>query len=108
MEKDIDPNLVGYPSDLTDAEWEIISLILEEIEPYRIGRPRTVDLRKVVNAIYYLNKTGCPWRYYPGKTPGFAGGPKKFDNYGSPSRKLRVVSRQAHTCGESRWTNLRA
>ena len=46
--------------------------------------------------------------YYPGKTPGFAGGPKKFDHYGSPSRKLRAVSRQAHTCGESRWTNLRA
>lgn len=46
--------------------------------------------------------------YYPGKTPGYAVGLKKFDNYGSPSRKLRVVSRQAHTCGESRWTNLRA
>jgi hypothetical protein len=48
------------------------------------------------------------YRYYPGKTPGSAGGLKKFDNYGSPSRKLRAVSRQAHTCGESRWTNLRA
>ena len=55
-------------------------------------------------AVEQLERQG----YYPGKTPGFAGGPKKFDNYGSPSRKLRVVSRQAHTCGESRWTNLRA
>lgn len=71
MEKDINPNLVGYPSDLTDTEWEIISLILEEIEPYRIGRPRTVDLRKVVNAIYYLNKTGCPWRYLPNDFPHY-------------------------------------
>ena len=71
MEKDIDPNLVGYPGDLTDAEWKIISLILEEIEPYKIGRPRTIDLRKVVNAIYYLNKTGCPWRYLPNDFPHY-------------------------------------
>ena len=69
MEKDIDTSLTGYPSDLTDAEWEIISLILEKNEPYKIGRPRTIDLRKVVNAIYYLNKTGCPWRYLPTDFP---------------------------------------
>ena len=71
MEKDIDTSLIGYPSDLTDAEWEIISLILEENEPYKIGRPRKIDLRKVVNAIYYLEKTGCPWRYLPNDFPQY-------------------------------------
>jgi predicted nucleic acid-binding protein len=42
------------------------------------------------------------------KSPGFAGGPEKFDIYGSPSGRLRVVSRQAHDSGESRGTNPRA
>ena len=87
-----------YPSDLSDEEWGILKQLLGELDPYTIGRPRKSDQREILNAIFY----------YPGKTPGPAGGLKKFDNYGSPSRKLRAVSRQAHTCGESRWTNLRA
>ena len=46
-----------YPTDLTDAQWQLI-------EPYLRatpgpGRPRTLDVREVVNAILYLNRTGC-------------------------------------------------
>ena len=54
-----------YPSDLTDEEWEIVKPLLEKLDPYTTGRPRKVDLREVLNAIFYLNKTGCPWRYLP-------------------------------------------
>jgi putative transposase len=54
-----------YPSDLTDEEWEIVEPILEKLDPYTTGRPRQVDLREVLNAIFYLNKTGCQWRYLP-------------------------------------------
>jgi len=60
-----------YPSDLTDEEWEIIQPILEQADPYTTGRPRTVDLREVVNAIFYLNKTGCQWRYLPKCFPSY-------------------------------------
>ncbi|MDZ7622152.1 MAG: IS5 family transposase [Candidatus Competibacteraceae bacterium] len=60
-----------YPSDLTDEEWEIIKPILEQADPYTTGRPRTVDLREVVNAIFYLNKTGCQWRYLPKCFPSY-------------------------------------
>jgi hypothetical protein len=74
----------------------------------KIGRTEKIPTMRLEE----LFTTGVPVpfdvAYYPRKTPGFAGGPKTFDNSGSPSRKLRVVSRQAHTCGESRWTNLRA
>ena len=59
----------NYPSDLTDAEWEIVSSIIIEADPYTTGRPRTSDLRAILNAIYYLNKTGCPWRYLPNNFP---------------------------------------
>ncbi len=60
-----------YPSDLTDEEWEIVKPILEKVEHYQTGRPRTVDLREVVNALLYLNKTGCPWRYLPKDFPHY-------------------------------------
>ena len=60
-----------YPSDITDEEWEILKEALEEIEPYTTGRPRKVDLREVLNAIYYINKTGCQWRYLPKDFPSY-------------------------------------
>lgn len=41
-----------YPSDITDEEWEVLKEILEQVEPYITGRPRKVDLREVLNAIY--------------------------------------------------------
>ena len=62
---------VRYPSDLTNEEWEILQPILEELEPYTTGRPRTTDLREILNAIFYLNKTGCPWRYLPKDFPSY-------------------------------------
>jgi hypothetical protein len=60
-----------YPSDLTDEEWEIIQPIFEPLDPYTRGRPREVDVREVLNAIFYLNKTGCPWRYLPKDFPHY-------------------------------------
>ena len=48
-----------YPSDLTDAEWATISPLLSVYDPL------TADLRTMVDAGLYLDKTGCPWRYLP-------------------------------------------
>ena len=62
---------VRYPSDLIDEEWEILEPILYELEPYTTERPRTTDLREILNAIFYLNKTGCPWRYLPKDFPSY-------------------------------------
>lgn len=60
-----------YPSDLTDEEWQLLEPLIEEIDPYITGRPRTTELREIVNAIFYLNKTGCPWRYLPKEFPDY-------------------------------------
>ena len=38
---------INYPSDLTDTEWEIVSSIITEADPYTTGRPRTSDLREI-------------------------------------------------------------
>lgn len=60
-----------YPSDLSDEEWLIVEPILEKARPYTTGRRRKVDLREVLNAIFYLNKTGCQWRYLPKCFPSY-------------------------------------
>jgi putative transposase len=52
-----------YRSDLTDAQWELIRPLLPPAKPG--GRPRTVDLREVVNTLFYQARTGCQWDYLP-------------------------------------------
>lgn len=60
-----------YPSDVTNEEWSVLEPILEKANPYTTGRPREVDLREVLNAIFYINKTGCQWRYLPKDFPHY-------------------------------------
>jgi transposase len=59
-----------YASDLTDAEWAVVAPYLPE--PHRRGRPRTTDLREVVNAILYVLATGCQWRFLPKDFPPYS------------------------------------
>jgi putative transposase len=56
-----------YPSDLTDAQWELIESLLPP--PPGGGRPRTIDPRAVVDAILYVAKNGCAWRALPHDFP---------------------------------------
>jgi putative transposase len=56
-----------YASDMTDAEWLLLSFFLGS--PRHLGRPRQVDLRAVVNAILYILATGCQWRALPKDFP---------------------------------------
>ena len=53
----------GFPSDLTDAEWARLEPLIPAAEPG--GPPRKTDMRAAMNAILYLLRTGCPWRYLP-------------------------------------------
>src|SRR4051794_7138954 len=55
-----------YPSDVTDAQW---ALIEPYIPVYPGGRPRTTDTRDVVDAILYILRSGCQWRYLPKDFP---------------------------------------
>jgi putative transposase len=52
-----------YPSDLTDEQWALIEPLLPPAKPG--GRPREVDLREVVNALFYQARTGCQWDFLP-------------------------------------------
>jgi putative transposase len=53
----------SYPTDLTDEQWKIIEPMIPKAATG--GRPRTVEMREIVNAILYLNRTGCAWRLLP-------------------------------------------
>lgn len=52
-----------YRSDLTDQQWDLVRDLLPPSKPG--GRPRTVDLREVVNTLMYQARTGCQWDYLP-------------------------------------------
>ncbi len=61
-----------YPSDLTDEQWALIEPIVtyqRDEDRYNGGRPRTVDLRRIVDALRYQARTGVQWRLLPADFP---------------------------------------
>ncbi len=56
-----------YDSDLSDEEWLLIEPLVKQKDG--AGRKRTVDTREIVNALYYITRTGCQWRYLPHDFP---------------------------------------
>jgi len=59
----------SYPSDLTDEQWELLSTLIPS--ECRNCRPCKVDLRQVVNAIFYILCAGCAWRMLPHDFPNW-------------------------------------
>jgi transposase len=89
-----------YPSDLTDAQWEIVEAMLPL--PKWLGRPFKHDRRDIVDAILYVVRTGCAWRYLPVDFPPWQtvyGHFKQFNERGTTERildELRAQVRIAH------------
>ncbi len=93
-----------YPSDLTDAQW---ALIEPHIPAAPLGgRPRKTDMRDVVDAIFYILRTGCQWRYLPGDLPPKSTTWRYFDRWRRDGildtihdrlrRKVRMAERPYH------------
>ncbi len=57
----------AYPTDLTDDEGRVLEPLIPPAKPG--GRPRSVDVREIVNAIRYLLRAGCAWRLLPHDLP---------------------------------------
>ena len=51
------PSRKPYPSDLSDAEWEILKQVMPK--PKSFGHPVEVDFREILNGIFYVQRTGC-------------------------------------------------
>jgi putative transposase len=56
-----------YPSDLTDAQWKRIEPMIPPAKPG--GRNREHAMREIVNALFYLSRSGCSWRMLPHDLP---------------------------------------
>ncbi|MBC7432432.1 MAG: IS5 family transposase [Rubritepida sp.] len=59
-----------YASDLTDGEWGLVAPFMPQPSP--LGRPRTTDLRSVMDALLYIASTGCQWRQLPKDFPPYS------------------------------------
>jgi putative transposase len=94
-----------YPSDLTDAQWQLLQPLLPAAKPG--GRPRQTDLREVLNALFYLNREGCTWRALPHDFPPWRTVYEYFAAWqadgtwdelnGAPRRQTRVAAGRPHT-----------
>jgi putative transposase len=88
-----------YPSDLTDEQWAI----LEPLIPVNTtGRPREVDMREVLNAIFYLNRSGCQWDMLPHDLPAKSPVDDSFRQWrsdGTWQSILDALRREVRTAG---------
>ena len=83
------PNQQPYPSDLTDAEWELLRPLLPGLG--KLGRPPRYDRRKVLEAIFYVVRSGCAWRLLPHDLPPYRpiNGVGGWAREGAPGPPLR-------------------
>jgi transposase len=58
-----------YPSDLSDREWAIVAPLIPE--PQTNGRHATIARRELLNAMFYVTKTGCGWEWLPHDLPAW-------------------------------------
>ena len=56
-----------YPTDLTDKQWAVMEPLIPKEK--HGGRPRTQDMREIMNALFYVARTGCAWRMLPHDFP---------------------------------------
>jgi putative transposase len=83
-------NGLRYASDMTDAEWALIARRLPGRR--RLGRPRTVDLREVLQAILYILSTGCQWRALPKEFPPYSTVQGYFYSWRDTGRWQKIVA----------------
>lgn len=58
-----------YPSDLSDKEWKLLAPLFPKKKDF--GRPREHSYRSILNAIFYISKSGCAWRMMPNDMPAW-------------------------------------
>ena len=91
----------AYPSNLTDGQWQMIEGLLPPVKFG--GRPRTTNLREVINGILYLLRTGCSWRMLPHDFPPW---PTVHDYYrcfrcdGTWNKIYKIAHKRVHSKGD--------
>jgi transposase len=82
------PRRYGYPTDLTDAQWQAVHHLLP---PHSgPGRPRRTDPRAVLDGLMYLTRTGCQWRLLPHDFPYWGTVRYYFDKWTRDGTWIRI------------------
>src|SRR5258708_36427203 len=79
---------IGYSSSMMDAEWALIEGFMPS--RCRLGRPREVELRRVVDAILYILSAGCAWTLLPREVPPVSTVPGYFYRWRDDRTRERV------------------
>src|SRR6478672_1330127 len=77
-----------YPTDLTDAQWQLLTPLVPEAPP--LGRPPTHSRREVLNALFYMARTGCQWRLVPHDFPPWSVVRYYFDHWTADGTLERI------------------
>ena len=87
-----------YASDMTDEDWALVAPFMPTRK--RVGRPRTTDLREVVNALLYMATTSCQWRLLPKDFPPPSTVQRYFYDWrdSCESRKFETYDYVEETC----------
>jgi transposase len=93
-----------YPSDLTDAQWGKLEPLLKPPRGNRHagGRPRKYELRRIVDALLYVVKTGCQWRQLPTDFPPWLSVHQQFRAWrddGAWERVTKTLREQGRKAG---------
>src|SRR3954462_9318267 len=94
------PRAGGYPTDLTDEQWAVLAPLVAR--PAGPGRPPTVSLRAVLNALLYLARAGCPWRLLPREFPHWTAVRYYFDKWAADGTWEEINSRLVEQTREHR------
>ena len=78
----------GYDTDVSDAEWTLLEPIVHRRG--KMGRPIKLDLREIVNALFYWERTGCQWRLIPADFPNWTSVRYYFDKWTKDGTWVRI------------------
>jgi putative transposase len=78
----------GYDTDISDAEWAVLEPIAQRSS--KMGRPVELDLREIVNALFYWERTGCQWRLIPADFPNWTSVRYYFDKWTKDGTWVRI------------------
>ena len=81
----------GYDTDLSDEQWALVEPMLRR--KAGAGRPTRLDLRAVVDAIFYLVRTGCQWRMLPHDFPGWTSVRYYYDKWSDDGTWIELNAR---------------
>ena len=83
----------SYPTDINHAKWVLVAPLLLEPSKKSAGRPRSVDMREIINAILYLSHSGCSWRMLPHDFPSWKTVHRYYNKWSKDGTLARISAR---------------